>query len=109
MAKSLRKSGRRRGARCWAWPPIRTCWALLAVEDTLKPGAAEVMKQLQRDGLETYLVTGDNPLTAQAIAQAGGHSSEKCFCGSAAGGEGAVHPGLAEAGSARGVRGRWHQ
>jgi len=45
---------------------------MLAVKDTLKPGAAEVVRQLQNHGLKIYLVTGDNPLTARAIARQAG-------------------------------------
>ena len=42
--------------------------ALFAVKDTVKPGAAKVIAQLQRQGLKTFLVTGDNPATARSIA-----------------------------------------
>ncbi len=43
--------------------------ALFAVKDTVKPGAAAVVSQLQRDGLGIYLVSGDNKLTAATIAR----------------------------------------
>jgi Cu+-exporting ATPase len=48
---------------------------LLALADTLKPGAAGAVEALHRLGLETALITGDNPVTARAVAaQAGiGH------------------------------------
>ena len=52
---------------------------MLAVKDTLKPGADEVMRQLQQDGLKTYLVTGDNALTAQTIAKQAGIPAENVF------------------------------
>jgi Cu+-exporting ATPase len=42
---------------------------LFAVRDVLKPGAAEVVAQLKRSGLKIFLVTGDNPRTASAIAK----------------------------------------
>ncbi|HVM51470.1 MAG TPA: cation-translocating P-type ATPase [Candidatus Acidoferrum sp.] len=42
--------------------------ALFAVRDALKPGAAAVVRQLQAQGLSTYLLTGDNALTARSIA-----------------------------------------
>jgi Cu+-exporting ATPase len=45
---------------------------LLAVRDTLKPGAAEVVRQLQRSGLKCFLLTGDNALTAASIAKQAG-------------------------------------
>lgn len=52
---------------------------MVAVQDALKPGALEVVQQLQRAGLNIYLVTGDNPLTAQAIAKAAGIAAENVF------------------------------
>jgi Cu+-exporting ATPase len=46
--------------------------ALFAVRDALKPGAAQAVAELQRRGLRTYLLTGDNAQTAAAMAiQAG--------------------------------------
>ena len=45
---------------------------VLAVADTLKPGAAEVVADLGRMGLDTVLLTGDNRATAAAIAGAVG-------------------------------------
>jgi Cu+-exporting ATPase len=42
---------------------------LFAVKDALKPAAAKVIEQLQRQGLKTFLVTGDNALTAAGIAR----------------------------------------
>lgn len=45
---------------------------LFAIRDTLKPGAADVISRLQRQGLKTLLVTGDNRVTAAAIARQAG-------------------------------------
>jgi P-type Cu+ transporter len=42
--------------------------AFLALKDAVKPGAAEVIRQLQAQGLRLHLVTGDNPRTAANIA-----------------------------------------
>jgi P-type E1-E2 ATPase len=42
---------------------------LLAVADTLKEGAAELVERLHAMGLEAAMLTGDNARTAQAIAQ----------------------------------------
>jgi len=42
---------------------------LFAVKDKVKPGARDVVAQLQRQGLRTYLVTGDNALTAANVAE----------------------------------------
>ena len=45
---------------------------VIALEDVLKPGIRERMAQLRQMGLRTVMVTGDNPLTAQAIATQAG-------------------------------------
>ena len=45
---------------------------VVALEDILKPGIRERMGQLRQMGLRTVMITGDNPLTAQAIAKDAG-------------------------------------
>jgi K+-transporting ATPase ATPase B chain len=45
---------------------------LVVLEDILKPGIAERFERLRRMGLRTVMVTGDNPLTAKAIAEQAG-------------------------------------
>ena len=45
---------------------------VVALEDVLKPGIRERMAQLRQMGLRTVMVTGDNTLTAQAIATQAG-------------------------------------
>ena len=45
---------------------------LVVLEDILKPGIRERFERLHRMGLRTVMVTGDNPLTAQAIAKQAG-------------------------------------
>ena len=42
---------------------------LVALADTLKPGAARTVSRLQQMGLDTYLITGDNQPTGEAIAR----------------------------------------
>lgn len=50
-----------------------------AVKDTIKKGSAQVVENLQRQGLKTYLVTGDNALTAGSIAKQTGIKPENVF------------------------------
>ncbi len=45
---------------------------LIALADTLKPGAGEAVAELHRMGIETVMITGDNRRTAEAIAQQAG-------------------------------------
>jgi len=42
---------------------------IIAVADTLKPGAAEAIADLRKLGLDLVMVTGDNQLAAAAVAQ----------------------------------------
>jgi len=52
---------------------------MAAMRDAIKPGAAEVMRQLVGKGLEIYMVTGDNARTAAAIAAQAGIAPEHVF------------------------------
>ncbi len=45
---------------------------MVVLEDILKPAVAERFERLRRMGLRTVMVTGDNPLTAKAIARQAG-------------------------------------
>ncbi len=54
-------------------------FALFALRDTLKPHAADVIAKLLRQGQKVFLVTGDNPRTAAAIAQAAGIPAANVF------------------------------
>jgi len=47
----------------------KTLLGLFAVRDTVKPNAAKVVEQLRRQGLKTWLVTGDHLRTAASIAK----------------------------------------
>ncbi len=42
---------------------------LIAIADTLKPTARALVDKLKRQGIEVWLITGDNERTAQAIAR----------------------------------------
>ena len=46
--------------------------ALCIVADTIKPHAAEAIQQLHARGVHTLMLSGDNPQTAQVIAQQAG-------------------------------------
>ncbi len=43
--------------------------AVIAIADTLKPDSKEGLKKLQRLGIETVMITGDNQATADVIAK----------------------------------------
>jgi Cu+-exporting ATPase len=45
---------------------------IIALADTLKPGAREAVQALHRMGIETTMLTGDNRRTAEAIAREAG-------------------------------------
>src|SRR5262245_35127865 len=45
---------------------------LVGLEDITKPGMRDRFERLRRMGLRTVMVTGDNPLTAKAIAEQAG-------------------------------------
>jgi Cu+-exporting ATPase len=51
----------------------------LALRDSLKPHASDVVTQLGRRGKRVFLLTGDNARTAAAIAQAAGIAPENVF------------------------------
>jgi len=53
--------------------------ASFAIRDALKPGSAAVVAQLRRQNMKTCLVTGDNSVTAAAIAKAVGIVPENVF------------------------------
>ena len=52
---------------------------LFAVEDTVKPGARDVVEKLHRQNLKTFLLTGDNALTAASIAAQLNITAENVF------------------------------
>jgi Cu+-exporting ATPase len=78
-AKAFVEKWSGQGATLLGFAADKTLLGMLAVKDTLKPGADEVMRQLQQDGLKTFLVTGDNALTAQAIAKQAGIPGQNVF------------------------------
>jgi Cu+-exporting ATPase len=46
--------------------------AVVAIADTLKPGSADAVRELQRTGLSVVMLTGDTETTAAAIARQAG-------------------------------------
>ena len=52
---------------------------IFGLRDFLKPDAPKVVQQLQRQGLKTFLLTGDNSLTAAAVAKQVGIPAENVF------------------------------
>jgi len=52
---------------------------LFAIKDTVKPGARDVVEKLRRQNLKTFLLTGDNALTAASIAREAGIESKNVF------------------------------
>jgi Cu+-exporting ATPase len=53
--------------------------SLFALRDALKANAAAVIEQLQRQGLKTFLLTGDHALTAASIAKQVGIAAHNVF------------------------------
>ena len=51
--------------------------SVLAISDKIKETSIEAIKQLQRMGIELYMLTGDNEATAKAIAQQTGIANYK--------------------------------
>ncbi len=46
--------------------------AILAIEDQVKPTSAQAVEALHNMGIEVYMLTGDNPQTAEAVARKAG-------------------------------------
>ena len=53
--------------------------AVFALKDTIKPNARAVVTKLRASGLKTFLMTGDNARTAQAIAAEAGIGPDEVF------------------------------
>jgi len=52
---------------------------IVAVADTIKQSSTQAVRDLRRMGIEVYLITGDNPRTAQAIARQAGIKEDNVF------------------------------
>ena len=51
--------------------------AAMAIADKIKESSVEAVKQLQQQGIEVYMLTGDNEATAKAIAKEAGIKNYK--------------------------------
>ncbi|PKR77123.1 copper-translocating P-type ATPase [Halalkalibacillus sediminis] len=52
---------------------------IIAIADTVKPTSTQAIKELQDEGIEVYMMTGDNQLTAKAVAKEVGIPEENVF------------------------------
>ncbi|HXC06918.1 MAG TPA: heavy metal translocating P-type ATPase, partial [Bacteroidia bacterium] len=43
--------------------------AVIGITDTIKPGSAQAIQELQKSGMEVYMLTGDHALAAEAVAK----------------------------------------
>lgn len=46
----------------------RRVLALIAIADRIKEGSVQAIQRLQKDGIDVYMLTGDNAITARAVA-----------------------------------------
>jgi K+-transporting ATPase ATPase B chain len=56
----------------WVGTDVPKIVGVIRLKDTVKPGMAERFTELRAMGIRTVMITGDNPLTAQAIAAEAG-------------------------------------
>ena len=59
------------GRRCW-WRKTAAMLGVIDLKDIVKGGMRERFDQLRAMGIRTMMITGDNPLTAAAIAREAG-------------------------------------
>ena len=55
--------------------------AVFAISDRIRPEAVSVISQLQGQEIETWMISGDNEITAQAVARSVGIPSENVVSG----------------------------
>ena len=79
MPDSFTKSQQSAGATVLGLEIEGKFTAYLALRDKIKEGAAKVTQALGKRGIEIYLITGDNEVTAKAIAAEAGIRSENVF------------------------------
>jgi Cu+-exporting ATPase len=54
---------------------------LFSVKDAVKPGSPKVLSQLRAQGLDIYMITGDNEITAAGVAKQVGMVLDNVFSG----------------------------
>ncbi len=79
QAAKFISQGSSQGATILGLAADRQLIGLLALRDTLKVHASDVVAQLKQAGKAVYLISGDNPLTAGAIAHQVGIPKENVF------------------------------
>ncbi|PVI03069.1 heavy metal translocatin [Periconia macrospinosa] len=65
-------------------PPLSEAWnlvAIFAVSDPLRPESAAVVRAIQRQGVDVWMISGDNPITARAIGDMVGIPGEHIIAG----------------------------
>ena len=62
----------RRARRRWWWPTGQDILGVIELKDVVKQGIREKFDEMRQMGIRTVMITGDNPLTAAAIAQEAG-------------------------------------
>ena len=67
-----RRRSPRRAARRWSSPTAPRVLGVIQLKDIVKGGIKERFAELRRMGIKTVMITGDNPLTAAAIAAEAG-------------------------------------
>ena len=60
------------GPRRWWWPTAEDILGVIELKDVVKQGIREKFDEMRPMGIRTVMITGDNPLTAAAIAQEAG-------------------------------------
>ena len=56
----------------WWWPTAPLILGVIELKDVVKQGIREKFDEMRQMGIRTIMITGDNPLTAAAIAQEAG-------------------------------------
>ena len=71
MRATVDSGGGAREERLWWWRRMDPHSAVIHLKDIVKGGMKERFEQLRAMGIKTIMITGDNPLTAAAIARGG--------------------------------------